>query len=141
MLRRPRSPASSGEAERGEYLTNAFVRDAFTVKITPFILDTFAAEFDAQVRAANAHRRETEALRLVNRNLAARVKALETQLNSLNAEHVDMVKDVVMAKIAKEEMAEELVKYKMMYAEAVLAADQESGNNRSSARGWRAQRR
>ncbi|CDS00347.1 hypothetical protein, partial [Sporisorium scitamineum] len=103
--------------------------------ITPFILDTFAAEFDVQVRAANAHRREVEALRLVNRNLAARVKALEEQLNSVNAEHVEMVKDVVMAKIAKEEMAEELVKYKMMYAEAVLAADRESGNNRSSARG------
>ncbi len=63
------------------------------------------------------------------------MKALEEQLNSVNAEHVEMVKDVVMAKIAKEEMAEELVKYKMMYAEAVLAADQESGNNRSSKAG------
>ncbi|GAC93802.1 hypothetical protein PHSY_001367 [Pseudozyma hubeiensis SY62] len=125
--------------ERG-YHTNAFVRDAFEVRITPFQLDTYAGEFDTQVRAANAHRREVEALRLVNRNLSARVKALESQLTSLNAEHVDMVKDVVMAKIAKEEMAEELVKYKMMYAEAVLAADQESGNNRSSAKGIALQR-
>ncbi|KAJ9479987.1 Rab-GAP TBC domain-containing protein [Pseudozyma hubeiensis] len=122
------------------YHTNAFVRDAFEVRITPFQLDTYAGEFDTQVRAANAHRREVEALRLVNRNLSARVKALEDQLTSLNAEHVDMVKDVVMAKIAKEEMAEELVKYKMMYAEAVLAADQESGNNRSSAKGIALQR-
>ncbi len=115
------------------YRTNEFVRDAFEIKITPFILDTYAAEFDAQVRAANAHRREVDALRLVNRNLAARVQALENQLNSLNAEHVEMVKDVVMAKIAKEEMAEDLVRYKMMYAEAVLAAEEQSSNHRSSA--------
>lgn len=133
-----KSSFSSGGGGKVCYRTNEFVRDAFEVKVTPFLLDTFAGEFDTQVRAANAHRREVEALRLVNRNLASRVKTLEDQLNSLNAEHVDMVKDVVMAKIAKEEMAEELVKYKMMYAEAVLAADRESGNNRSSAAGQRA---
>lgn len=140
----PAAAASNGDgtkndvASRPTYRTNEFVRDAFDVKITPFILDTYAGEFDVQVRAANAHRREVEALRLVNRNLASRVKALEEQLNSVNAEHVEMVKDVVMAKIAKEEMAEELVKYKMMYAEAVLAADQESAGNRSSAAGMAA---
>ncbi|SNX85982.1 related to GYP5 - GTPase-activating protein (GAP) [Melanopsichium pennsylvanicum] len=131
---------SSANAEKAkpQYRTNEFVRDAFEIKITPFILDTYASEFDSQVRAANAHRREVEALRLVNRNLASRVKALEEQLNSVNAEHVEMVKDVVMAKIAKEEMAEELVKYKMMYAEAVLAADQESVGHRGSAAGMAA---
>ncbi|EST09518.1 Rab-GTPase-TBC domain protein [Kalmanozyma brasiliensis GHG001] len=128
-------PVGASSTISSVYHTNAFVRDAFNISITPFQLDTYASEFDTQVRAANAHRRETEALRLVNRNLAARVKALEDQLNSVNAEHVEMVKDVVMAKIAKEEMAEELVRYKMMYAEAVLSAEQESGNNRSSARG------
>lgn len=134
------SSSATASSTKSSYRTNEFVRDAFEVKITPFILDTYAAEFDVQVRAANAHRREVEALRLVNRNLASRVKALEEQLNSVNAEHVEMVKDVVMAKIAKEEMAEELVKYKMMYAEAVLAADQESGNNRSSKAGIAAAR-
>ena len=135
------SHSTGSTKSKPSYRTNEFVRDAFDVKITPFILDTFAGEFDVQVRAANAHRREVEALRLVNRNLASRVKALEDQLNSLNAEHVEMVRDVVMAKIAKEEMAEELVKYKMMYAEAVLAADQESVGNRSSAAGMAAARR
>ncbi|KAJ1579384.1 hypothetical protein NDA11_005253 [Ustilago hordei] len=134
------SISANGSTQKPQYRTNEFVRDAFEIKITPFLLDTYAGEFDVQVRAANAHRREVEALRLVNRNLASRVKALEEQLNSVNAEHVEMVKDVVMAKIAKEEMAEELVKYKMMYAEAVLAADQESGNNRSSAKGIAAAR-
>ncbi|KAN0060790.1 GTPase-activating protein [Thecaphora frezii] len=145
----PTSPVAAESAEDGDttattitadgvrskrkkiYKTNEFVRDAFQIKITPFMLDSYASEFDEQVRAANAHRREVEALRLVNRNLAARVKALEDQLNSVNKEHVDLVKSVVMAKIAKEEMAEELVKYKMMYAEAVLQADQDNSQRGS----------
>lgn len=62
------------------------------MRITPFQLDTYAAEFEEQVKAANAHRREVEALRLVNRNLAARVKSLEDELTSINAEHVELVK-------------------------------------------------
>ncbi|EPQ30179.1 uncharacterized protein PFL1_02295 [Pseudozyma flocculosa PF-1] len=125
--------AEQGDAPKRKkvYNTNEFVRDAFQIKITPFMLDSYASEFDEQVRAANAHRREVEALRLVNRNLAARVKALEDQLNSVNKEHVDLVKSVVMAKIAKEEMAEELVKYKMMYAEVVTQADQDSSQRGS----------
>ncbi|CEH14149.1 related to gyp5-gtpase-activating protein [Ceraceosorus bombacis] len=118
-------------AGKAEYRVNEFVRDAFQVHITPLMLDQYAAEFEEQVKAANAHRREVEALRLVNRNLSAKVKALEEQLTQVNAEHVDLVKSVVMAKLAKEEMAEELVRYKMMYAEAALLADQSRENGRS----------
>jgi hypothetical protein len=66
--------------------------DAFQMRITPFQLDAYAGEFEEQVKAANAHRREVEALRLVNRNLAARVKSLEDELTSINAEHVELVK-------------------------------------------------
>jgi len=62
------------------------------MRITPFQLDAYAGEFEEQVKAANAHRREVEALRLVNRNLAARVKSLEDELTSINAEHVELVK-------------------------------------------------
>ncbi|PWN49932.1 RabGAP/TBC [Violaceomyces palustris] len=118
-------PGNSTSERQKTYKTNEFVKDAFQIKITPYMLDTYASEFDEQIRAANAHRREVDALRLVNRNLAAKVKSLEEQLGAVNAEHVDLVKQVVMAKIAKEEMAEELVRYKVMYAEAVLQADQE----------------
>lgn len=90
---------STSAPDLPKYRTNEFVRDAFEVKITPYMLDAYASEFDEQVKAANAHRREVDALRLVNRNLAARVKALEEQLNQVNAEHVDLVKSVVMAKV------------------------------------------
>ncbi|PWN43716.1 hypothetical protein IE81DRAFT_66491 [Ceraceosorus guamensis] len=132
VYRRADPPGSERlSAGKAEYRVNEFVRDAFQVHITPLMLDQYAAEFEEQVKAANAHRREVEALRLVNRNLSAKVKALEEQLTQVNAEHVDLVKSVVMAKLAKEEMAEELVRYKMMYAEAALLADQSRENGRS----------
>lgn len=103
------------ETQKGgsEYDVNAFAQEAYAVDISPFTLDGYAAEFDEQVKAANAHRREVEALRLVNRNLSSKVASLEEQLQQINAEHVDLVKQVVMSKIAREEMEEELIRYKM----------------------------
>jgi len=59
----------------------------------------------------------------MNRNLRLRVQSLEEQLNHLSNEHVDLVKRVVTEKLSQEEMAEELVRYKVMYAEAVLQND------------------
>ncbi len=140
------------------YRTDEFVQDAFQVRIMSYNLDQYAAEFEEQVRAASAHRREVEALRLVNRTLAAKVKELEENASAQSAEHVELIKQVVMANVspslrakvyglrsvsvgrltsyalhesadvlqlAKDEMAEELVRVKMMYAEAVLSSEQE----------------
>lgn len=123
------------EASSSSFDVNLFARDAYSVQISPFTLDGYAAEFDEQVKAANAHRREVEALRLVNRNLAAKVASLEEQLQQISAEHVDLVKQAVMSKIAKEEMEEDLIRYKMLFAEASLRADQAESDNvrRSSA--------
>ncbi|PWN93003.1 RabGAP/TBC [Acaromyces ingoldii] len=112
-----------------KYRVNEFVRDAFQFKITPFMLDDYASDFEEQVRQRTAHRREVEALKLVNRNLSNKVKELEETLQQVNKEHVDLVKNVVLTKLAKEEMAEELVRYKTMYAEAVLIADQYGASN------------
>lgn len=96
------------------------VRDAFAVKISPYTLDSFANEFYDQAKSANERSVEMEALRMVNRNLRLKVQALEEQLSQVSTEHVDLVKRVVMSKLSQEEMAEELVRYKVMYAEAVL---------------------
>ncbi|KAK0537986.1 GTPase-activating protein [Tilletia horrida] len=129
----PRTPKMSssgpavGSATASKYHTAAFVTDAYQVRITPHQLDAYAAEFEEHVRKANAHRREVDALRLVNRNLSAKIKELEVQLTQVNNEHVDLVKQVVMAKLEKDEIAEELARYKLMYAEAVLQADQGNG--------------
>ena len=99
------------------------VRDAFQVRITQFTLDTYANEFYDQVNAANRKELEMDSLRLLNRNLRLRVQSLEEQLSHLNTEHVQLVKRVVTEKLSHEEIAEELVRYKIMYAEAVLQND------------------
>ncbi|WFD42125.1 GTPase-activating protein [Malassezia psittaci] len=99
---------------------NELVHDAFAIKISPFTLDSLANEFYDQAKSANERTIEMEALRMVNRNLRLKVQSLEEQLNQVSSEHVDLVKRVVMSKLSQEEMAEELVRYKVMYAEAVL---------------------
>ncbi|KAK0543573.1 GTPase-activating protein [Tilletia horrida] len=129
-LRTPKASSSGpsvGTSNASEYYTAQFVQDAYQIRITPYQLDGYAAEFEEHVRKANAHRREVEALRLVNRNLSAKIKELEGQLTQVNNEHVDLVKQLVMAKLEKDDYAEELARYKLMYAEAVLSADQGSG--------------
>lgn len=124
-------PQSSTDSSQNEYKVGEFVRDAFEFKITPFMLDSYASDFAEQVRAATAHRREIETLKIENRSLQIRVKSLEDQLGAVQQEHVDLVKNVVMSKLAKEEMAEELMRYKMMYAEAALLVDQSNANSHS----------
>lgn len=118
------SPPSSSRAGAGPVFdVNAFACDAYAMGISPFTLDGYAAEYDERTRAANAHRREVEALRLVNRNLAAKVASLEEQLQQISAEHVDLVKQVVMSKIAKEEMEEELIRFKMQASSRTKTAE------------------
>ncbi|WFC98041.1 GTPase-activating protein [Malassezia yamatoensis] len=110
----------SAALEKPNVRINELVRDAFAIKISPFTLDSLANEFYDQAKSANERTIEMEALRMVNRNLRLKVQSLEEQLNQVSSEHVDLVKRVVMSKLSQEEMAEELVRYKVMYAEVVL---------------------
>lgn len=107
-----RKPENKGEPH---VRTGELVRDAFAIKIAPHTLDSFATEFFDQAKANNEREIEMDALRLVNRNLRLKVQSLEEELHQNNSEHVDLVKRVVMAKLAQEEMADELVRYKVMY--------------------------
>lgn len=93
------------------YDVDRFARQAYAVQIHSSSLDGYAAEFEESVKAATAHRRELEAARIVNRNLAAKVAELEDQLEKIQGEHVELVKDVVLSKVAKEETEEELVSW------------------------------
>ncbi|CAO1614314.1 unnamed protein product [Sympodiomycopsis kandeliae] len=120
------------KSEAGTYDVDAFARDAFSVQVAPYMLDAYANEFEDSVKAANAHRREVEALRLVNRNLAARVASLEEQLEKTSVDHVALANKALRSKLEKEEMEEELIRYKMLFAEASLRADQAGESTRMS---------
>ncbi|WVO23476.1 uncharacterized protein IAS62_004830 [Cryptococcus decagattii] len=123
---------SAGEAAAGdgkedgqdveeEWMANEFVRDAFKIRITPLMLDAYASEWEEQCRDQNRHAIELDQLRNVNRNLSSQVKQLEASLAAINQEHVELVRQLVMSKIEKEEMENELVRYKMLYAELAHA--------------------
>lgn len=55
------------------YLVDEFVQDALSLKITPFMLDSYAHEYDELVRTREAHLVEMDTLRNTNRQLAAQV--------------------------------------------------------------------
>lgn len=117
-----RADPGEGDAQEGsregeeEWRTNDFVRDAYEVHITPLMLDQYESEWEEKCRAEMAHAREIDQLRTANRHLSAQIKTLESSLATMNTEHVELVRQLVMAKIAKEDMETELVKYKSLCA-------------------------
>lgn len=85
------------------------------------MLDQYETEWEDKCRAQTAHQREMDQLRNANRHLSQQVKSLEGSLATMNKEHVELVKELVLAKIAKEDMENELVRYKALYAELAHA--------------------
>ena len=62
------------EGSKGEtYRVDEFVQDAVRLRITPFMLDSYAREYEELIRLRDAHSLEVETLRNSNRNLAAQV--------------------------------------------------------------------
>ena len=61
------------QREDNTYDVDPFVQDAVNLRITPLMLDTFAAEHRETLRIKEAHTLEVDALRNSNRNLSAQV--------------------------------------------------------------------
>lgn len=114
-------PAEQEEqaASQPEYRVDDLVQDAISLKITPFMLDAYAHEYHDFMRKREAHAIEVDNLRNANRVLTAKVKELDASLAQLNAEHVDVLNQLVMSRLRNEEIEEELVRYKLLYAEAM----------------------
>lgn len=104
------SPRLATSAESGEWDCDLFVSDAFEVKITPFQLDSYSAEWMETCRKNNQHANEIDSLRLANRSLSSQIKKLESSLTHINTEHCELVKQLVQIKIDKDEMEEDYVK-------------------------------
>ncbi|KAI0766833.1 rab-GTPase-TBC domain-containing protein [Trametes elegans] len=102
-----------GETET-RYRVDEFVQDAMSLRITPFMLDSYAHEYEDLVRARDAHKLEMENLKNTNRQLGAQVKTLESNLAQLNTEHCQVLNELVMARLRHEELESELVRYKLL---------------------------
>jgi len=123
----------SNDGSSASYRVDEFVQDAIALRITPFMLDTYAHEYEDLVRTRDSHLMEMDALRNTNRHLSAQVKSMESTLAQLNTEHCEIVKELVMQRIKNEEMESELVRYKLLYAEVMhQTEDAMSGHRMSS---------
>ncbi|KAF7376169.1 GTPase-activating protein GYP5 [Mycena sanguinolenta] len=108
-----------GEESNVQYRVDEFVQDAVSLRITPFMLDAYAREYEERVRETNKHALEVDELRNSNRVLSASVKTLEKSLAQLNDEHVHVLNELVKSRLRNEELEGELVRYKLLYAEAM----------------------
>jgi hypothetical protein len=68
----PQVEPVEGEVE-ATYNVKEFIQDAVELRITPFMLDTYANEYEALVRTRDALANEMNSLRNNNRNLTAQV--------------------------------------------------------------------
>ena len=63
----------SNDGSTARYRVDEFVQDSLSVKITPFMLDSYAHEYEELVRSREAHLVEMDKLRNQNRHLTAQV--------------------------------------------------------------------
>jgi hypothetical protein len=61
------------EGEKATYRVDDFVNDAMSIRITPFMLDSYNREYQEMIRAREAHAAEMDALRNHNRQLSVQV--------------------------------------------------------------------
>ncbi|KAH9839454.1 rab-GTPase-TBC domain-containing protein [Rhodofomes roseus] len=129
----PTEDAESNKEKRdAKYDVDRFVEDAFGLKISSFMLDSYAEEYEELVRTRNQHAIEMDALRNSNRNLSAQVKQMESSLAQLNTEHCDLLTELVKARLKHEELESELVRYKLLYAEAMHQSEDAMSSHRIS---------
>ena len=63
------------EGEKATYRVDEFVNDAMSLRITPFMLDSYTHEYTEMIRVREAHAAEMDSLRNHNRQLSAQVCA------------------------------------------------------------------
>jgi len=120
------------EGERVTYRVDDFVNDAMSLRITPFMLDSYTHEYSEMIRVREAHAAEMDSLRSHNRQLSVQLNALETSLAELNEEHVGALNELVRTRLQNEELEGELVRYKLLYAEAVHKTEDAMSSHRVS---------
>lgn len=126
-------PEEGDEKKEPRYKVDEFVSDAVSLRITPFMLDSYSREYEDLMREVNKHAIQMDQLMNTNRSLAAQVKALETSLAELSTEHVQLMNELVKARLNNEEIERELVRYKLLYAEAMHRSDEAQSSQRLSA--------
>ncbi|KAI0298609.1 rab-GTPase-TBC domain-containing protein [Russula brevipes] len=119
---------SAEEGGKPTYRADDFVKDTMSLRITPFMLDSYNHEYYEMIRVRDAHAAEMDALRNHNRQF----NMLEVSLAALNEEHVGVLNELVRSRLQNEELEGELVRYKLLYAEAVHQTEDAMSSHRLS---------
>jgi hypothetical protein len=61
------------EGGKPTYRVDDFVNDAMSLRITPFMLDSYSHEYQEMIRVRDMHAAEMDALRNHNRQLSAQM--------------------------------------------------------------------
>ncbi|KAF9566748.1 RabGAP/TBC [Agrocybe pediades] len=120
------------QTSQPKYRVDEFVSEATSLRVTPFMLDSYRHEYEDIVREANKHAVQIDELRTSNRALSNQVKTLEHNLATLNVEHVEVLNELVKQRLKNEELEQELVRYKLLYAEAMHQQEGQGSSNRIS---------
>ncbi|KAI5889410.1 RabGAP/TBC [Schizophyllum commune H4-8] len=114
------------------YKVDEFIRDAVSLRISSFMLDNYAHEYEELMRETHKNALEKDELRNTNRVLAAKVKELEENLSQISTEHIEILNELVKQRLRNEEMEEQLVRYKLLYAEAMHQNEDAGSSHRLS---------
>lgn len=99
--------SSGAGIDKEVYRADMLVQDACSVKITPEMLKTYAAEWEEKNKADAAQAAELEHLKASNASLSAKVRNLEQRVQDHDTEHAALATDLVRTKVENEELKDE----------------------------------
>lgn len=81
------------------YKLDSFIQDAMLIELSPLDLQKYEIEFERMILKDISRKSDIESLREQNGKLRHEIKTLETQLFSLNHDHMDSVQALVDTKV------------------------------------------
>ncbi|KAF2404983.1 RabGAP/TBC [Trichodelitschia bisporula] len=93
--------------DREVYRADMLVQDACSVKITPEMLASYAAEWEEQQRAESQRQNELQILKSQCTSLQSQVRRLEEAAEQSDTEHVQVASELVRIKVENEELQDQ----------------------------------
>ncbi|OJD33339.1 gtpase activating protein [Diplodia corticola] len=98
---------SAGGVDKEVYRADKLVQDACSVKITPEMLQAYAAEWREKQRIEKEREAEIEGLKATVHSLTSKVRNLEERTEKSDTEHVALASELVRTKVENERLTDE----------------------------------
>ncbi|KAI9145577.1 rab-GTPase-TBC domain-containing protein [Paraphysoderma sedebokerense] len=107
---------------------NQFVQDALDIKITKKQLANLTKQYEDELKANDPNTLMLESLKSQNKQLEEKVRTLETNLTTLNLEHVDLANQFIQTKIDQTKLKEQNDVLSRQVLELTKSLAEEQGN-------------